>query len=157
MKTSTSILLGCLLIAAAIVMAGNIIGNTIANNLGAAAANMPGSFTMYDGNQQYQTGPSSEYMSDWEASQYCRIDYDAFIKLLGEGKLKGTYIEIPVEKVVEDAASYETAQPVPDSPAQAEAVVTPSQTVPPPVVTVPGVELVFIRVKLDEWMLAQLP
>ena len=89
---------------------------------------------------------ASDFMSEWEAQAYLRINYDSFIRLLDEGKLKGTYVEIPVFKTVSDEQAYAEMAPVPDG--------APSPAIP--VIIVPGVERVFVRGKLDEWMLAQI-
>jgi hypothetical protein len=86
-------------------------------------------------------------MSEWEAAAYIRIDYDTFEKLLNEGKFIGTYIEIPVEKTVPDEQAYEEIKKgIP------EGAPVPAM----PVIKVPGIERVFVRVKLDEWMLSQI-
>ena len=143
MKTTTSILLGCLLIAAALVVAGN----AVAQNLGMASSLFPGSIEVY--NRDSGGAPlSAEHMTDWEASQYCRIDHDAFLKLLNEGKLRRTYIEIQVERAakVDEDTYNDMLQDIPGG--------DPSS--PPPVTTVSGIERVFVRARLDEWMIAQI-
>jgi hypothetical protein len=85
-------------------------------------------------------------MSEWEAAGYIRIDYDSFSILLNEGKLNGTYAEIPVLKAVADEQAYAEMMPVPDG--------APEYAMP--FITVPGVERVFVKALLDEWILAQI-
>jgi hypothetical protein len=74
------------------------------------------------------------------------MDNDSFTKLLNEGKLSGTYIEMPVTKMVPDEQAYAEMTPVP------EGAPTPAM----PAIPVSGVERVFVKIKLDEWMLAQI-
>jgi len=150
MQWNKSILLGCTLIALALIIgavsAANTVGDKIAWNLGAAASHVPGSFTVHSGDQA-----GSEYLSEWEAAVYIRLDYDAFVKMLDQGKLNGTYVEFAVEKLVYDEEAYQTLSPVQEGNAT-----PPVETAAPPVIRVPGVERVFVRTKLDEWMLGQI-
>ena len=130
-----------ILISSVLILAGLItLSNTIQNKSFAGISNIPP-------NIEVKTEQSSEYMNEYEAAYYIRIDYDSFDKLLSECKLNGTYIEIPVLKTVPDEEAYaEIKEPVP------EGAPTPAM----PVTTVSGVEKVFVRAKLDEWMLAQI-
>ena len=129
-----------ILISAALILFGLItLSNTIQNRPVTGASNYPSSI-------EVSTKQAAEYMNEWEATAYLRIDYDSFTKLLNEGKLNGTYVEIPVLKTVPDEQAYAEMTPVPDG------APTPAM----PVVTVPGVERIFFRIKLDEWMLSQI-
>ena len=129
-----------ILICAILILIGLIkLSNTIQNRPFAGTPNIPPSI-------EVSTKQTSDYMSEWEAADYIRIDYDSFDKLLNEGKLKGTYVEIPVEKTVPDEQTYAEMTPVPDG------APTPAM----PVTRVPGVEKVFVKIKLDEWMLSQI-
>ena len=131
---------GSILVSAVLILIGlSTLSNTIRNRPFAGTPYIPSSI-------EVTTAQSLEYMSEWEAPIYIRIDYDAFDKLLSEGKLAGTYVEIPVLKTVPDEKAYAEMTPVP------EGAPTPAM----PVTTVEGVERVFVRVKLDEWMLAQI-
>jgi len=134
------ILPASILISAVLILIGLItLSNTIQHKPIAGAPGFPSSI-------EFSTEQASEYMSVWEATNYTRIDYDTFERLLSEGKLRGTYIEIPVEKIVPDEQAYAAMMPVPEGAPQ------PAM----PVITVPGVERVFVKVKLDDWMLAQI-
>ena len=115
------------------------LSNTIQNRPVAGTPYIPSSF-------EVSTAQSAEYMSVWEATVYLRIDYDSFVKLQNEGKLNGTYVEIPALKTVPDEQAYAEMTPVPEG--------APEPAMP--VITVPGVERVYVRAKLDEWMLAQI-
>ena len=127
-------------IAAVLVLTGLItLSNTIQNRPFAGISNLP-SYV------EVKTEQPSEYMSEWEAAIYLRIDYDSFIKLQNEGELKGTYVEIPVLKTVPDENAYAEMTPVPEG--------APEPAMP--VKTVTGVQIVYVRTKLDEWMLAQI-
>ena len=138
-----SILAGCICIAISIVAAGNFVGRVIANNLGNASSHVPSAITVYSDAQDLT---ASDYMSVYEAAQYCRIDFDSFEKLLTDGKLIGTYAEIPVEKLVPDEEAFNDIQlQIPDG--------APEPAFP--LMAVPGISQVFVRAKLDEWMLAQ--
>ena len=129
-----------ILISAILVLIGlNIISNTIRNRPPAGTSYVPSSIDV-------KTEQASEYMSLWEAAIYIRVDYDSFDKLLNEGKLHGTYVEIPVQKTVPDEQAYEEMKPVPEG--------APEPAMP--VTTVSGVERVFVKAKLDEWMLARI-
>lgn len=138
-----SILCGSLFIAAAIVIAGSIIGIMIADNLGNASSHVPGSFVVSSGDKDTAL---PDYMSIYEAASYCRVDFNSFEKLLNDGKLVGTYAEIPVEKWVVDEEAYnELLQQNPEG----------APTPAPPYKEASDIERVFIKVKLDEWMIAQ--
>ena len=138
-----SILLGCAVIAAALVLAGGIAGGRIADRLYTASSQVPGSFTVYSGDNPGQSRTASEYMSQWEAADYIRLDYDAFEKLLYEGELSGAFVEFSVEKTAVDEQAYaDMLKTVPEG--------APSPA--PPVIRIPGVERVFVKDKLDEWM-----
>ena len=138
-----SILTGSICIAISIVIAGVIVGRMIADNLGSASSYVPNTITLNSAEQNIVT---SDYMSTYEAAQYCRIDYDSFEKLSNDGKLAGTYVEIPVEKwMVDEEAFNELKQQTQNG--------APEPV--PPTMIMPGIERVFIRAKLDEWMLAQ--
>ena len=127
-----------ILISAVLVLIGLMtLSNTIQNRPYA------GMFPSYI---EVSTNQAADYMSEWEASAYLRIDYDSFNKLLSEGNLNGTYVEIPALKKVPDEQAYAEMTPVP------EGAPTPAM----PAITVPGVQRVFVRAKLDEWMLAQI-
>ena len=129
-----------ILIAAILVLIGLIkVSNTIQNRPFAGTPYIPSSI-------EVTTAQSSEFMSEWEATVYLRIDYDSFVKLLNEGKLDGTYVEIPALKTIPDEQAYAEMTPVPEG--------APKPAMP--VITVPGVQMVFVRTKLDEWMLAQI-
>jgi hypothetical protein len=129
-----------IIISAALILTGLItLSNTIQNRPFAGTSYFPSSIDV-------NTEQSSEYMSVWEAASYIRIDYDSFNKLLSEGKLNGTYVEIPVLKTVPDEQAYAEMTPVPEG-APAPAM---------PVTIVHGVERVFVRAKIDEWMLSQI-
>jgi hypothetical protein len=129
-----------ILIGAVLILIGlTALSNTIQNRPLAGTPNYPSYY-------EVPTKQADEYMSAWEASAYLRIDNDSFEKLLDEGKLKGTYIEIAVEKTVPDEQAYEEMNVAPeDAP-------TPAM----PAIKVPGVERVFFKIKLDEWMLTQI-
>jgi len=129
-----------ILIAAVLVLIGlTKVSNTIQNRPFAGTPYIPS-------NIEVTTAQSSEYMSEWEAAIYLRIDYDDFVKLQNEGKLNGTYVEIPVSKTIPDEQAYAEMTPVPEG--------APEPAMP--VITVTGVQTVFVRAKLDEWMLAQI-
>ena len=129
-----------ILIGAALILIGMVtLSNTIRNRPFAGTPYIPSSI-------EVTSGQSSEYMSLWEAAIYIRIDYDSFDRLLAEGKLDGTYVEIPVFKEVPDEQAYAEMTPVPNG--------APESAMP--VITVSGVEKVFVMAKLDEWMLAQI-
>jgi len=129
-----------ILIAAVLVLIGLItVSNTIQNRPVAGMLNFP-SYIDVSSNQ------ASDYMNEWEASAYLRIDYDSFSKLLNEGKLDGTYVEIPAQKTIPDEQAYAEMTPVPEG--------APEPAMP--VITVSGVQMVFVKTKLDEWMLAQI-
>ena len=131
---------GSILVSAILILIGlSTLSNTIQNRPFAGTPNIPQSIEVF-------TAQPKEYMTVWEATIYIRIEYDAFNKLLSEGKLAGTYVEIPVLKTVPDEKAYAEMTPVP------EGAPTPAM----PGITVEGVERVFVRVKLDEWMLAQI-
>ena len=133
-----------ILISAVLVLIGLItLSNTIQNRPFAGTPNFPSYI-------EVQTKQAGEYMSEWEAANYIRIDYDSFEKLLDEGKLRGTYIEIAVEKIVPDEQAYEEMQE--EMKSAPEDAPTPAM----PAIKVPGVERVFIKIKLDEWMLTQI-
>ena len=87
-------------------------------------------------------------MSEWEAASYLRIDYDSFITLQNEGKFNGTYIEFPTQRIVPDEQAYDNTTSIPDG--------TPVTPVPMSTTIVPIIERVFVRSKLDEWMLSQI-
>ena len=129
-----------ILISAVLVLIGLItLSNTIQSRPFAGTSNIPPYI-------EVSTKQADDYMRVWEAAAYIRIDYDSFEKLLNDGKLKGTFIEMPVLKNVPDEQAYAEMTPVPEG--------APEPAIP--VITVPGVERVFIRAKLDEWMLAQI-
>ena len=129
-----------ILIAAVLVLIGLItLSNTIQNRPVAGTSYFPSSIDV-------SSNQASDYMSEWEVSVYLRIDYDSISILLNEGKLSGTYVEIPVLKTVPDEQAYAEMSPVPEG--------APEPAMP--VTTVPGVQRVFVRAKLDEWMLAQI-
>jgi len=129
-----------ILIAAVLVLIGlTTLSNTIQNRPFAGTPYIPSSI-------EVTTAQSSEYMSEWEAATYLRIEYDYFIKLHNEGKLNGTFVEIPVLKTILDEQAYAEMTPVPEG--------APEPAMP--VITVTSVQIVFVRTKLDEWMLAQM-
>jgi len=131
-----------ILISAVIVLVGLIIlSNTIQNRPFAGTSNIPSSI-------EVTSAQSSEYMSEWEAAIYLRIDYDSFITLQNEGKLNGTYIEFSTLKTVPDEQAYDATTSSPDG-----AAATP---VPMSTTIVPVVERVYVKSKLDEWMLVQI-
>jgi len=130
-----------ILISAVLILVGLFtLSNTIQNRPFAGTPNILPSI-------EVSTAQSSEYMSEWEAANYLRIDYDSLINLLDEGRLNGTYIEIPVQKAVPDEQAYEEMKKSVHDGAPEPAM---------PVITVSSVGRVFVKVKLDEWMLAQL-
>ena len=129
-----------ILISAVLILVGLItLSNTIQNRPVAGVSNFPSSI-------EISTNQASDYMSEWEATAYLRMDYDSFSKLLSEGKFKGTYIEIAAIKMVPDEQAHAEMTPVPEG--------APTPAIP--VIPVPGVERVFVKIKLDEWMLAQI-
>ncbi|MCL1828493.1 MAG: hypothetical protein FWG32_03245 [Oscillospiraceae bacterium] len=130
-----SIIFGAVLILAGLIT----LSNAIRNRPFAVTSNIPSSI-------EVKTEQASEYMYEWEAAGYIRIDYDSFNRLLNEGKLNGTYIEMPVQKTVPDEKAYAEMFPVPEG--------APSPAMP--VTTVNGVERVFFRSELDKWMTAQI-
>jgi len=129
-----------IVIAAVLILIGLIkVSNTIQNRPSAGTPYFPPSI-------EVTTAQSPEYMSEWEAATYLRIDHDDFIKLLNEGKFNGTYVGIPVSKTIPDEQAYAEMTPVPSG--------APEPAMP--VITVDGVRMVFVRSKLDEWMLTQI-
>ena len=129
-----------ILISAVLILIGlSTLSNTIQNRPVSGASNFPSAI-------EVSTKQAAEYMNVWEATAYLRMDYDSFEKLLNEGKLNGTYIEIPVEKTVPDEQAYAEMTPVP------EGAPVPAM----PAIKVPGVVRIFVKAKLDEWMLAQI-
>ena len=129
-----------ILVSAFLVLIGLItLSNTIQNRPFAGPSSVPSYI-------EVSTKQANEYLSEWEAADYIRIDYDSFEKLLNEGKFNGTYIEIPVEKTVPDEQAYEEMKLAP------EGAPVPAM----PAIKVPGNVRVFIKVKLDEWMLTQI-
>ena len=131
-----------ILISSVIVLVGLItLSNTIQNRPFAGTPHIPSSI-------EVTSAQSSVYMSEWEAAIYFRIDYDSFITLQNEGKLNGTYIEFPTLRTVPDEQAYDDTTSIPDD--------TPVTPVPMSTTIVSMVERVFVRSKLDEWMLAQI-
>jgi len=129
-----------ILISAVLVLVGLVsLSNTIKNRP------IDGTPSIYP-STVVQSAQTPELMSEWEAASYIRFDYESFSILLSEGKLNGTYVEIPVLKTVPDEQAYAEMPPVPDG--------APEHAMP--VITVPGVERVFVKALLDEWILAQI-
>ena len=129
-----------ILVSAVLVLIGLItLSNTIQNRPVAGTPSFPSYI-------EVSTDQASEYMSEWETTNYLRMDYDSFTKLLNEGKLNGTYVEIPATKMVPDEQAYAEMTPVP------EGAPTPAM----PAIPVSGVVRVFVKIKLDEWMLSQI-
>ena len=129
-----------ILISAVLVLIGLMtLSNSIQNRPVTGVSNFPSTI-------EVSTKQEANYMKELEATDYLRIDYDSFEKLLNEGKLSGTYIEIPVEKTVPDEQAYAEMTPAPEG-APVPAI---------PAIKVQGVEKIFVKAKLDEWMLAQI-
>jgi len=88
-----ALFLGCGVVALAIIIAGQSIARQIPHTL---HGSMHGSFsgTLMDGNN------SSEFISEWEAATFLRLEHAEFIDLLEAGELSGTYTVFSVERMV---------------------------------------------------------
>ena len=90
-KINISVILGCCIISIGIILAGFIIANKlpetpfIPNNL---------SVTTTDG-----TTVSNEYLSEYEASAFARVNVDDFQRIIGTGDLDWTFTIIQGNRV----------------------------------------------------------
>ena len=145
--SNKSVLYGCLIIAIALILSGFIAGGVIAGSLWQASSIVPGSFAVTNENQPVVY---PDYMTVYEAASYCRIDYDSFERLLNDGRLTGTYAEIPVQKLVPDEDAYnEAVQSYPGG------TPPPEETPAYPLKEISSVERVFVKANLDTWMSSQ--
>jgi len=90
-KFYPSIVVGCLIIAIGIVIAGFKIGRAIETK--DFSSHVPGSFEIYNSNVDY-----GDYMGEVQAAAYLCMPLETFEEYLQSGKLDGTFAEIRATK-----------------------------------------------------------
>ncbi|MCL1806651.1 MAG: hypothetical protein FWG31_02995 [Oscillospiraceae bacterium] len=110
-----------ILVGSALILIGLIkLSNAIQNRPFAGTPSFPSSI-------EVSAKQPGEYMNEWEAISYLRMDSDHFFSLLRSGALDGTYFPL------------ETVKQIPDS----------SETIT-------GTIYIFSKHKLDEWMIEKI-
>jgi len=142
-----ALFLGCGVVALAIIIAGQSIARQIPHTL---HGSMHGSFsgTLMDGNN------SSEFISEWEAATFLRLEHAEFTNLLESGELSGTYTVFSVERMVwstvGDSELFEFVHPDGRRGSIQAVAPVPAQQIEYEMVMVD--HRVFSRERLTEWL-----
>lgn len=95
MKINYSVIIGCTIIAIALIISSYMITQNMYEPLAAPSAL---SVTTYDGEKN--TNIKNEFISIYEAAEYLRVDVEEIRELVQNGRLNGTYTSLtrPGEK-----------------------------------------------------------
>lgn len=91
-KFNWSAVVGYLIIAIAIIIASQGIMNAIGNT--PVGGSVPNSFDIYN----HDSTTYGDFLYDYEAANYMKIEQETLMKWIQSGKLKGTYTQVDVWK-----------------------------------------------------------
>ena len=89
-KFNWSAVVGCLILAVAIIIASQGVMNAIGS---IPTSSVPGSFEIYNHDDKITDG---DFLRDYEAAAYLKVEQETLLKWVQVGKLKGAYTQIEI-------------------------------------------------------------